>query len=86
MVAVLIAVGEGKLTKRDVYEMLTIPSRKNWDDMEKKHSLQMAPAHALYFTNIEYKPVEDMSLKPMEMNARAVRMKSFFLNNDAKSN
>lgn len=81
MVAVLIAVAEGKLTKRDVYEMLTIPSRRNWIDMDRKYSLQMAPAHALYFTGIEYKPVEEMSLKPMKMNARAVRMKSFFLNN-----
>lgn len=85
MVAVLIAVGEGRMTKRDVYEMLTIPSRKNWFDMKKKHSLKMAPAHALYFTGIEYKPMEEMSLEPMEMNARAVRMKSFFLNNP-KSN
>lgn len=60
--------------------MLTIPSRRNWIDMEKKHSIKMAPAHGLYFTGIEYKPIEEMSLKPIETNARAVRMRPFFSN------
>lgn len=75
----MVAVAEGKLTERHVYEMLTIPSRQLWYDMQTEYSFDMAPAHALYFTGIEYKPIEEMSLKPMEINIRNVRMKSFFL-------
>lgn len=48
MVGVMIAAGNGKLTHRDIYELLTIPS---------KTSLKIpVPAHGLYLSNVEYSP------------------------------
>ncbi|XP_031629888.1 tRNA pseudouridine synthase-like 1 isoform X1 [Contarinia nasturtii] len=46
MVGVLIAAGNGKLTSRDIYEMITIPSKNT-------HKLPV-PSHGLYLSNVEY--------------------------------
>lgn len=47
MMAALIAVGEGKISKRDIYEMLTIPSKHSW-------SLTPIPDYGLYLVDVEY--------------------------------
>lgn len=49
MVGALIAVGEGKMSQRDIYEMLTIPSHNSWN-----HNVCPAPASGLYLVNVEY--------------------------------
>lgn len=51
MVAAMIATGNGQISIRDVYEMLTIPSKYSWPSQIKPVS-----ASALYLTNIEYPP------------------------------
>lgn len=51
MVATMLAAGNGKITIRDVYEMLTIPSKFSWLPPIKPVS-----ASALYLTNVEYPP------------------------------
>lgn len=48
MVSILILVGQGKLTKRNVYEMLTIPSRFS-------NQYWMAPSDGLYMADIEFR-------------------------------
>lgn len=48
IVSILINVANGKLTNRDVYEMLTIPSKHSW-----KISA-LVPAYGLYLANITY--------------------------------
>lgn len=49
IVATLLAVGEGKLTQKDVYEMLTIPSKHTWPS-----SVQIVPPYGLYLTKVSY--------------------------------
>ncbi|XP_055704884.1 tRNA pseudouridine synthase-like 1 [Phlebotomus papatasi] len=49
IVATLLAVGEGKLTQKDVYEMLTIPSKHTWPS-----SVQIVPPYGLYLTKVTY--------------------------------
>lgn len=51
MVAVMIAAGNDNISIRDVYEMLTIPSKFSWIKPIKPVS-----ASALYLTNVEYPP------------------------------
>lgn len=58
MVGALIAAGEGKLTKRDIYEMLTIPSHHSW-----KHFIRLAPAHGLYLANVDYGNMDSFKLE-----------------------
>lgn len=45
----LIAAAEGRISKRDVYEMLTIPSKHSW-----LPSIPMTPGYGLYLKNVEY--------------------------------
>lgn len=45
----IIAAAEGNISKRDVYEMLTIPSKHSWIGC-----IGMAPAYGLYLANVEY--------------------------------
>lgn len=49
MMAILIAVGNGRVSLREVYEMLTIPSKHSWN-------YKITPMHScgLYLTNVEY--------------------------------
>lgn len=49
MVGTLIAVGNGRINQRDVYEMLTIPSKYSWN-----YKIQPAPSNGLYLINVEY--------------------------------
>lgn len=49
MVGTIIAAGNGRIKERDVYEMLTIPSKYSW-----RHKIQPAPSCGLYLTNVEY--------------------------------
>lgn len=48
IVGTLIAIGEREISKRDVYEMVTIPSKYSWKN------LRTAPPNGLYLTKIEY--------------------------------
>lgn len=49
IVATLIALGQGKITKKDVYEMITIPGAHNWDNR-----IKVVPACGLYLCNVVY--------------------------------
>lgn len=49
MVGAMVAAGNGQISIRDVYEMLTIPSKHSWPSPIKPVS-----ASALYLTNVEY--------------------------------
>lgn len=51
MVGTLIAAGNGRITLKDVYEMVTIPSKFSWNI-----KIQPADSSALYLTNVEYLP------------------------------
>ncbi|XP_059607953.1 tRNA pseudouridine synthase-like 1 [Phlebotomus argentipes] len=50
IVGTLLAVAEGKLTQKDVYEMLTIPSKHSWPNVAT-----IAPPYALYLTQVTYR-------------------------------
>lgn len=47
--ATIIAAAEGRISQRDVYEMITIPSKHSWIS-----SIGIAPACGLYLANVEY--------------------------------
>lgn len=49
MMATIIAAAEGSINKRDVYEMITIPSKHSWIPF-----IGPAPPHGLYLANVEY--------------------------------
>lgn len=51
MVATMLAAGDGQISIRDVYEMLTIPSKHSW-----LSPIRPVSACALYLTNVEYPP------------------------------
>jgi len=45
----MIGVGQNKIKQKDVYEMLTIPSKNSWCS-----NLNVAPPYGLYLCNVEY--------------------------------
>lgn len=47
MVGTLISAAQGFLSAREIYEMLTIPSKHT-------RSLHPVPAHGLYLVNVDY--------------------------------
>lgn len=49
MTGTLIAAGEGKITQRDIYQMLTVPSKHSWIP-----GIPIAPPEGLYLSRIEY--------------------------------
>lgn len=49
MVGTMIAAGNGNINQRNIYEMLTVPSKYSWD-----HRIQPAPSYGLYLTCVEY--------------------------------
>lgn len=51
MVATMMAAGNNKISMRNVYEMLTIPSKFSW-----LSPIRPVNASALYLTNVEYPP------------------------------
>lgn len=77
IVGVLCAYGQDRITKRDIYELLTIPSFHSWDDLTRQKKIETAPACGLYFIGINYKPKADWTLKPREVTVRGTRIKSF---------
>lgn len=50
MMGTLIAIACGHITKRDLYEMLTIPSQDLYTNR-----IRTVPAHALYLADIEFR-------------------------------
>lgn len=57
IIGTLIAAAEGKVTQKDVYEMLTIPSKHSW-----RSGVPVVPAHGLYLVHVEY-PKESKTLE-----------------------
>uniref|UniRef100_A0AAG5CUY7 tRNA pseudouridine synthase n=1 Tax=Anopheles atroparvus TaxID=41427 RepID=A0AAG5CUY7_ANOAO len=53
MVGAWVAAAEGRITDRDVYHMLTVPSQNSWCS-----NVFVAPAYALYLCRVEYDPVD----------------------------
>lgn len=49
MVASLIAVGQGNISRRDIKLMLEVPSHRSWNDR-----IKTVPAHGLYLCDVEY--------------------------------
>lgn len=78
IIGALCAVGQGQITERDIYELLTIPSHKAWIELFIQKKVETAPAGALYFMGLNYKAEDLWTLAPAEHNARGVRVKSFF--------
>ncbi|XP_055638119.1 tRNA pseudouridine synthase-like 1 isoform X2 [Toxorhynchites rutilus septentrionalis] len=53
MVGAWIAAAEERISERDIYEMLTIPSQNSWCDRAV-----VAPAYGLYLCQVEYNPTD----------------------------
>lgn len=51
IVGTLVAVAKGRLSQRELYEMLTIPSQQSFNS-----KVCVAPANGLYLANIEFRP------------------------------
>lgn len=51
MVAVLIAVAQNRITLKDVYEMITIPSPNSWCSQAS-----VVPPYGLYLCKVDYNP------------------------------
>lgn len=47
MVGTLLAVGNGNINQREIYEMLTIPGKKTWN-----FRVATAPSSGLWLTNV----------------------------------
>ncbi|XP_017028714.1 tRNA pseudouridine synthase-like 1 isoform X1 [Drosophila kikkawai] len=50
IVGTLIALGSGRINEKDIYQMLTIPSKNSWD-----HRIHLAPACGLYLCRVHYR-------------------------------
>lgn len=50
IVGTLLALAEGRIDERCIYQMLTIPSKHSWD-----HRIQIAPACGLYLCRVHYR-------------------------------
>ncbi|GAB0090803.1 tRNA pseudouridine synthase [Sergentomyia squamirostris] len=84
IVATLLAAGEGILSEKDVYEMLTIPSKHTWPS-----SVKIAPPYGLYLTKVSYNeddlkdesPGEDSNAKspPESMRDREILPDKLYL-------
>lgn len=53
MVGAWIAAAEKRISERDVYRMLTVPSQRSWCDQAV-----VAPAYGLYLCQVEYDPID----------------------------
>lgn len=49
IVGTLVALGQGKINEKDIYEMLTIPSKYNWIS-----NIPVAPPYGLYLAKVDY--------------------------------
>ncbi len=63
MVAVILGVAQERLTIRDLYEMITIPSKYSWSPIAA-----VVPAHGLYLCQVEYNE-EDKKFPVSEDNS-----------------
>lgn len=69
IVAVILGVAQDRLTIRDVYEMLTIPSKHSW-----LSKVAVSPAHGLYLCQVDYSekdkefPVSDIDPTENELS------------------
>ncbi|KAH8349879.1 hypothetical protein KR084_008610 [Drosophila pseudotakahashii] len=50
IVGTLIALGNGRIDERSIYQMLTVPSKHSWD-----HRVELAPACGLYLCRVHYR-------------------------------
>lgn len=71
----------GKISERDIYELLTIPSQKMWDDLADRDLIKTAPACGLYFIGLKYRPEEQRYIGPVRLTPRGVRIRSFVVDN-----
>lgn len=78
MIGALCAVAEGRITERDIYELITIPSFRTWDELAERKLVETAPGCALYFIEINYKPEEERHLNDPSITMLGTRVKSFF--------
>ncbi|XP_065088408.1 tRNA pseudouridine synthase-like 1 [Ochlerotatus camptorhynchus] len=53
MVGAWIAAAEERISERDVYRMLTVPSQRSWCDQAV-----VAPAYGLFLCKVEYDPID----------------------------
>lgn len=60
IVAVIIAAGQNRITLKDVYEMITIPSPNSWCSQSS-----VVPPYGLYLCKVDYDP-EDLIIKKLE--------------------
>ncbi|XP_058062109.1 tRNA pseudouridine synthase-like 1 [Anopheles bellator] len=58
MVGAWTAAAEGRISERDVYHMLTVPSQNSWGS-----NVVVAPAQGLYLCRVDYDP-KDLSFGP----------------------
>lgn len=72
------AVALNRITERQLYEMLTIPSHGIWPLMERQNLVTTAPACGLFLHSIVYKAEEEFG--KVQENTRGVQDQSFFDN------
>lgn len=65
MVGAWIAAAENRISERDIYRMLTVPSQRSWCDQ-----VIVAPAYGLYLCQVEYDP-EDFKFPQDELSGPA---------------
>ncbi|XP_053693105.1 tRNA pseudouridine synthase-like 1 isoform X2 [Sabethes cyaneus] len=63
MVGVWIAAAEGRITERDVQQMLTVPSHRSWCNQAV-----VAPAYGLYLCQVEYDSADLTFISPNEFS------------------
>lgn len=64
MMATWVAVAQNKLTLKNVYEMITIPSHRLWPKC-----IDEAPSYALYLSKIEFAPPEEKVAEVKSVNS-----------------
>lgn len=74
------SVATDRITKRDFYEMLTIPSHEMWTQMERANLVTVAPGCGLYLHSIAYKPEDEWDLNAVIENPRGMAIRSFLEN------
>lgn len=77
IIGALCGVAEGKIAERDIYELITIPSYKMWDDLSDRKLVKTAPACGLYFIGLNYRPEDQRYIGPVRLTPRGVRIRSF---------
>lgn len=79
MIGTLVAVADGSINQRDVYEMLTIPSHCSWN-----HKVNPVPAHGLYLLNVEYP--EEIYANDSSVNDEMEKEKSLLITKEIIKN